>query len=286
MSTRYIPQLNETNFIYPNFEISEYDVDIIQNINNNSVSGTVTNFSGITVSSTGLTFTYTWSWSKNNAEPFISTSGQIHLLSVHMIAAGQTYYKPWRLVDLVTNGSVESSNYFGIETFTVTPSMMGLSQFSFGTYYFEFRFIGKKAIYPVCYTYSATTIPTPTPTATPLPPTPTPTPIVTGPTPTATTSGPTPTPGPSPTPTSTTVTTYEYTGCGRGNIISETCFDVLNNRTFYSNCNSLSLGVGCYVYIDTFPNPLTGYNFVQINGSTWNMNSTTGQITALASEQC
>jgi len=155
--SKYIPQLNETNFVFPNYELSEYDVDIIHNINDNSVSGTVTNFvvSG-TARTTGITFTHDYTWSKNGAEPFISTSGQIHLLSVHMIAGGQTYYKPWRCVDIVTNGTTGSTTYSGSNTVTVTPSMMGLTTFSSGTYYFEIRMIGLKSIYPICQTLSIT----------------------------------------------------------------------------------------------------------------------------------
>ena len=155
--SKYIPQLNETNFVYPNYELSEYDVDIIHNINDFSVSGTVSNFvvSG-TARTTGITFTHDWTWSKNGAEPFISNSGNIHLLSVHMIAGGQTYYKPWRCVDIVTSGTTGSSTYSGSNTVTVTPSMMGLTTFSSGTYYFEIRMIGLKSIYPLCQTISVT----------------------------------------------------------------------------------------------------------------------------------
>ena len=155
--SKYIPQLNETNFVYPNFEISEYDVDIIHNINGNSVSGTISNFvvSG-TARTTGITFTHDWTWSKNGAEPYISNSGQIHLLSVHMLAASQTYFKPWRLVDIVTSGTTGSTTYSGSNTVTVTPSMMGLTSFSSGTYYFEIRMIGLKSIFPICQTLSIT----------------------------------------------------------------------------------------------------------------------------------
>ena len=154
--SKYIPQYNETNFVYPNFELSEYDVDIIHNINNNSVSGTVTSFVATVTTTTGLTFTHNYTWSKNGAEPFISSSGQIHLLSVHMIAAGQTYFKPWRLVDIVTSGTTGSTTYSGSNTVTVTPAMMGLTSFSSGTYYFEIRLIGLKSIYPICQTLSIT----------------------------------------------------------------------------------------------------------------------------------
>jgi hypothetical protein len=155
--SKYIPQLNETNFIYPNFEIAEYDVDIVHNINNNSVTGTVTNFivSG-TPTTSSITLTHNWTWSKNGAEPFISNSGQIHLLSVHMLAANQTYFKPWRCVDIVTSGTTGSSTYSGSNTVTVTPAMAGLTSFSSGTYYFEIRLIGLKSIFPICQTLSIT----------------------------------------------------------------------------------------------------------------------------------
>jgi hypothetical protein len=155
--SKYIPQLNNQNFVYPNYDLAEYDVDVIQDINEYSVSGTVTNFvvSG-TSTTTGITFTHDYTWSKNSAQPFISTSGNLHLLSVHMIAGGQTYYKPWRLVDLVTTIYTGTTTDSGSNTVTVTPSMMGLTTFSSGTYYFEIRMIGLKSIYPICQTLSIT----------------------------------------------------------------------------------------------------------------------------------
>jgi len=101
-------------------------VDIIHSINSNSVSGTVSNFVATVTTTTGLTFTYDYTWAKNGAEPFISSSGLIHVLSVHMIAGGQTYYKPWRCVDLVTDIFTGITTKSGSDTFTVTPAQMGL----------------------------------------------------------------------------------------------------------------------------------------------------------------
>ena len=157
MSNKYIKQINETNFVFPNYEISEYDVELVQNINNNSVTGTVTNFvvSG-TARTTGITFTHNYTWVKNNADVFITSSGVLNVLSVHMLASTQTYYKPWRLVDLVTSASTGSTSLSGSNTITVTPSMMGLASFSSGTYYFEIRMIGLKSVYPICQTISVT----------------------------------------------------------------------------------------------------------------------------------
>jgi hypothetical protein len=154
--SKYIPQLNETNFVYPNFEISEYDVDIIHDLKENSVSGQINIFSATTITSSGITFQLDWIWTKNNAEPFINNSGEINLVSIHLLAEGQNYYKPWRCVYFVSDSTINQTSYAYTTTFTVTPLLMGLSTFVSGTYYFEIRFIGKKAIYPVCETLSIT----------------------------------------------------------------------------------------------------------------------------------
>jgi hypothetical protein len=77
-----------------------------------------------------------------------------------------------------------------------------------------------------------------------------------------------------------------YTGCGRGNVDANTCADAVNNRIFYSDCGPFSFGTFCFVYVDTFPNPLVGYDYVYINDSLWTINNSTGQITGLATNQC
>ena len=156
--SKYIPQLNETDFVYPNFEISEYDVDIIHNINNNSVSGIITDFvlTG-TARTTGFTITHSNIWYLNGAEPFFRTNGALGLYSLHMLAAGQNYYKPWRIVDVNSTLTTGSTTFNTTSrAVTITPSMMGLTTFSSGTYYFEFRFIGLKSIYAICQTLSIT----------------------------------------------------------------------------------------------------------------------------------
>ncbi len=79
---------------------------------------------------------------------------------------------------------------------------------------------------------------------------------------------------------------YEFNGCGRGSSVAVACSDAANNRTFYSDCDSGTFGVGCYVYVDTFPNALTGYNNVFMNGASWDISSVTGIVTAYSSEQC
>jgi hypothetical protein len=95
--------------------------------------------------------------------------------------------------------------------------------------------------------------------------------------------------GATPTPTPNSITTYGP-GSGYGNLPAGACNDAtINNRTLYSSCDPGSFGVGCIVYVDGAGNtPLTGYNYVFIGGllSTWDINSSTGQIIAYSSEQC
>jgi len=182
MSRKYIGRQNVNNFIYPNNVLSQYGVEIIHDINNNSVSGSTSNFTGTSVSSTGMTFQFDYIMTTNGAETFVRENGDESVLSVHMMTANQLYFKPWRLVDDV-HASSGSTIYTGTTSFSVTPSQFGLSSFSNGDYYFEIRFIGKRAIYPVCRTYTVSGITPPTPT-------PTPTPTITP------TNNPTPTPSP------------------------------------------------------------------------------------------
>jgi hypothetical protein len=134
-----------------------------------------------------------------------------------------------------------------------------------------------------------TSTPTPLPTSTPTPlPTSTPTPVPTNtptPEPTATPT-PEPTATPTPTPESTPPPLTTYVGAGRGNSAESACNDTVNVRTFYSDCGPFDFGVGCYVYVDTSPNPLVGYDYVVIDASTWLINNGTGQITGFAPEQC
>ena len=194
MSVKYIKQIIDQNFVYPNNDVPQYDDQIVHDINDYSVSGTVTNFTATTFTAASIVLSFDWTWSKNNAEPFISSSGKLNLFSVHMMAPGQEYYKPFRLVDFEDTSSTGITTSSGTFTsMSITPAMMGLSNFTSGTYYFEIRFIGHRAIFPICASLNLT-VPTPTPTPT-ITQTKTPTPT---PTPT-----PTYTPGPPPTPTPT-----------------------------------------------------------------------------------
>jgi hypothetical protein len=157
MSRKYIREQIIQDFVFPNNEVSQYDTELVQDINNNSVSGTVTTLSATTIASTGITFSMTDSWSLNGAEPFIRNSNALSIYSVHMMGPTQLYYRPWRMVH--TRGSTTTTLTTFSETnatFQVLPSQLGLTTFTTGTYYFEVRFIGHRSIYPVCLSLNIT----------------------------------------------------------------------------------------------------------------------------------
>jgi len=197
MGRKYIKQRTSRNFVYPNNSLEEYDVDIVHDINNNSVSGTTTSITASNVSSSGITFSFDYTWAQNSAEPFVFTGTSYSFLSVHMMEPSTIYYKPWRLVNAVTGAAASTKS--GTVSFTVTPSQMGVASFTNGVYSFEIRMIGKRAIFPICQNVTVSTIPGPTPTPT-VTTTKTPTPT---PTPTRTPGLPPPSPTPTVTPTST-----------------------------------------------------------------------------------
>ena len=267
MSRKYIRQQILQDFVYPNNDVAQYDVEIVQNINNNCVDGDINSFSATTFNSTGITFSLNASYILNGAEPFNLQSGQRSVLSVHMMGAGQSYFKPWRLVKNYT-GSTASTGTTIVDSFTVLPSQLGLTSFISGAYYFEFRFIGHKCVLPVCYTLNlAPPTPTPTPSHTPTgTPTPTPSstsgPVTPTPTPTGTPTGtPTPTPTstsgpvtPTPTPTSTPIgTVYTYVaGCTGGTILGY----ILGS--YSSNVQFTATDTNCYVTTYTTTSPSIG----------------------------
>ena len=206
MSRKYIGQVDNHNFVYPNYEMAEYDVEIVHDINNNCITGTITSFSAVTFSSTGITFTYSGSYNFNGSEPFKGAFSSPNInapyLSVHCQVPGNTYMNTWRVVDTrsvnYTPPTLPTSGSWVGDTFTIIPSMFGLTSFTNGVYFFDFRFIAEKCIYKICTSLSLSVVtPTPTPTITTTP-TITPTPGLSAtPTPTVTsTAGLTPTPTP------------------------------------------------------------------------------------------
>jgi hypothetical protein len=232
MSNKYIKQIDNDNFVFPNNTLAEYDVDIIHDLKEDSVQGVITGFSPLTFSGSpaniGISFTY--QWSLNGAEPFISNDNKLNVLSLHMQSPDRKFYKPWTCVGLVQDNNVNLT--YKTDTFLVwvTPQMMGQTSFSSGTYYFEIRFLGHRAVFPISVA-EPLALPTPTPTPSPTP------------------TGPTPTPGgatPTPTPTSTpsipcACVEIIVTGATGGvepvfaSIEYNNCFSVLTGEMFATN---------------------------------------------------
>jgi hypothetical protein len=239
MSYKYIPQVDNDNFIYPNFKLAEYDVVVLHSLDETSVSGTVTNFVAVSQSSSSITFTYDYTWNLNGARRFTLPNGDTSVLSVHAMTGSQNYFKPFRMVNNIS-GTSSITTKSGSGTITITPAQMGVTSFATGTFNFEFRFIGALAIYPICISYNVViSTPTPTPTITSTP-TLTSTPTVT-PTPTPTATG-GPTFTPTPTPTASPIgqcycfpIVVTGTTSGEGTIASisyNDCYGVLTERAF------------------------------------------------------
>jgi len=178
MSRKYISNQKEENFVYPNNTIDIYDLELIHNINSNMPYGTVSNFTGTSLTYTGMTISFNYTYNLNSGEYFyLQDDTTVSKFSVHMLEPTTTYFKPFRCVynqtGTTTSGSV---------SFSVTPSQLGVSAFTNGTYYFEIRFLGAKSVYPINASLEVSTIVGPTPTPTPTPsitPTMTPTPSAT-----------------------------------------------------------------------------------------------------------
>jgi hypothetical protein len=244
MNKKYIRQEILQDFVYPNNEVSQYDIDIVQDINDNSVSGTVNSFSATTFNSTGLTISYNITWNRNGAEPWIRNSNSLAIISVHMLAPGQDYYKPWRLIGQLISTNTNITTFTGGQNIIRSASSVGLTTFTSGTYYFEVRFIGHLSVYPVCVNLDLT-LPTPTPTPTV---TPTTTPTAT---PTPTEPEPTPTPTATPTATATPTPTGEeiYTHGAVRESCSDFCTDNYQIETIDSASDSYStLTNGGFIY--------------------------------------
>lgn len=183
---KYIPQRTYEDFVYPNNNIAIYDNnDVVQNILDEGITGTVSGFTATRVGTT-ITVSFNYTWQGNGSDVFRTSSDRINLFSVHMMTPDKTYYKPWRLFDVKYVTGTTQNTYAGSYTASVTQAEFG-ETYGYGLYSFEIRFIGGFNTYVVCQTASMvapTSTPTPTPTLTTTPgvsPTPTPTPTYSAP---------------------------------------------------------------------------------------------------------
>lgn len=85
----------------------------------------------------------------------------------------------------------------------------------------------------------------------------------------------------------TTIASTAFGGSGRGlTLESAACSDAIaNNRTFYTECPNIS--IGCRIFTDSARTiVLTGFTKVFMESGNWDINPTTGVITAVSQIQC
>ena len=171
MSKRYIPQTPNNDFVYPNNDRFEYDEEIVHEINNNVVSGSITNLA-LSRSGSLLRLQYTIVYDRNGSEPFVSVNYFQQFVSVHVLAPNQDYFKPWRMIDSRSQYLGPGQSYTYTDNYSQSISVnrdaswVGLSEWPEGEYVFEFRIHGLKQNLIICDTAQLGAIPTPTPTPT------------------------------------------------------------------------------------------------------------------------
>jgi hypothetical protein len=164
MGRKYITNQQDINYVYPNNVINQYDVEIVHDINNNCVTGTVTNFSGSSFSATGLTVTFNYTWNLNGAERMLNISDtQTIIMSVHAMntsnniyGTSQGYLSPWRMVYFTSIPNVNDTTASGSINLSLTPAAFGLATFPtpHTGFEFEIRMISRNCVLPICQTTS------------------------------------------------------------------------------------------------------------------------------------
>lgn len=253
MSRKYIKQIISQNFVYPNNSKDEYDIEIVHDINNNTVTGTVNSFTATSFTSSAINLSYNFSWNTNGAELFQMENGNYSYISVHMMSPTQVYMRPFRTVLNIESATLYTGTTTFTGTATVTPSQLGLTSFPNGNYFYEIRYIGHRDTTVFCGALSlvpASPTPTPTPTITPtntVTPTITPTP---GLSPSATpTVTPTATNTPTVTPTMTQTPAVEiYISSIQGTCSTFCTTNYLINSTTTADNNYANLTIGNTIY--------------------------------------
>jgi len=158
---KYIKQIDSTDFVYPNNNISEYGTTIIHDINNNSVTGNISGFTCTYQAADVCTFEYDWEWFSNGAEPFIEDGGEGVFLSAHIMPAGTSYYKAWKTFDYIKYPYTGQTSQWGHNEVDIYPADVNMTNLQNGIYYFEFRFIGHRSTFAVQHSFEVTGITAP-----------------------------------------------------------------------------------------------------------------------------
>jgi hypothetical protein len=90
--------------------------------------------------------------------------------------------------------------------------------------------------------------------------------------------------------TTTTTTTsapiYSFSNSGYSNVsVGSACSDASNNRTVTSTCSTIASS--CPLFTNPGgTSPLTGYSYVVVDGTVYDVNSTTGVVIQQSATQC
>ena len=218
MTKKFIKNRESTNFVFPNKKINEYGIDIIHDINDNPVEGTINSISISSYSTDSITIDLSFKFERNGAELYHTPLGNTQLMSFFLMHPDDLdYYNPWRLVSSFSVAGVTPS-YTGDTysiSFDVTKEDLNINSIPNGIFTYQVRFIGRRYVDIRCGEITALA-PSPTPSITPsVTPSsgisPTPTPSITA-TPSISV-----TPTPSPSSGVLTLTQYCYTplyACG------------------------------------------------------------------------
>ena len=179
MAKKFIRQIIRDDFVFPNEKRSQYGTEIYHDVNNNTPTGEILAIDNPYLSASNISFDVSWSYIRNSSELFQLISGGTYtIITFHLLAPDQDYYKPWRLVEKVTTTNSSINTMYDTTTVSATASDLGLTGLTSGTYILEMRLISKRSVTVVqseLELVAATATPTPTPTLTP-----TVTPVITG----------------------------------------------------------------------------------------------------------
>jgi hypothetical protein len=187
MKQKYIKQVDNQNFLYPNNYLAEYDVNIVHDLIEGNVTGTTTQ-PVLTKNGANIDVSVDYTWDLNGAEPFYNNQGALNLINVYFQTPDRQYFDVWVNVYILQTSELNTTATGGTMNFTITPAMMNQASFSTnGNYSITFQCISRRTIYPMPWLIPLQVVtPTPTPTPSPTHGTPTPTPTNPPPTPTPT----------------------------------------------------------------------------------------------------
>jgi hypothetical protein len=254
MKQKYIKQVDSQNFLYPNNTLAEYDVNIIHDLIEGTVTGTTTE-PVLTFSGSNINVSVDYTWDLNGAEPFYNNQGALNLINVYFQTPDRQYFGNWVNVFVLETFALNTTSTGGTMNFTITPAMMAQTSFSSsGNYSITFQCISRRTIYPMPWLIPLT-LPTPTPTPT-ITTTPTVTPTSATPTPTPTVTTTSATPTPTPTITSSASVSYAYYEVTKYNCFPCSLNTIVTARTLATTTLTTS-----YFYNngDGFVYQVTGY---------------------------